>query len=82
MYNLKIYQICHDLIAYFATITSPKKSQLGLIFRTGGSTFQGTQMIPNFYNVIKNDIFTNMTIRLDIKSLKCPYILNKEKKLI
>ena len=37
MYNLKIYQICHDLIAYFATLTSPKKSQLGLIFRTRGS---------------------------------------------
>ena len=37
MYNLKIYQICHDLIAYFATVTSPKKSQLSLIFRTGGS---------------------------------------------
>ena len=37
MYNLKIYQICHDLIAYFATLTPPKKSQLGLIFRTGGS---------------------------------------------
>ena len=37
MYNLKIYQICHDLIVYFATLTSPKKSQLGIIFRTGGS---------------------------------------------
>ena len=40
MYNLKIYQICHDLIAYFATLTSPKKSQLGLIFRTGCSIVQ------------------------------------------
>ena len=37
MYNLKRYQICHDLIAYFATLTSPKKSQLGFIFRTEGS---------------------------------------------
>ena len=36
MYNLKTYQICHDLIAYFATLTS-QKNQLGLIFRTGGS---------------------------------------------
>ena len=36
MYNIKIYQICHNLIIYFATLTS-KKSQLGLIFRTGGS---------------------------------------------
>ena len=37
MDNLKIYQICHDLIDYFATLTSPKKSHLGPIFRTGGS---------------------------------------------
>ena len=37
MDNLKIYKICHDLIDYFATLTSPKKSHLGLIFRTGGS---------------------------------------------
>ena len=37
MNNLKIYQICHDLIDYFATLTSPKKSYLGPIFRTGGS---------------------------------------------
>ena len=37
MYNLKIYQIYHDLIAYFATLTSSKKSQLGILFRTGGS---------------------------------------------
>ena len=37
MYNLKIYQTCHDLIAYFATLTSPEKSQLSLIFRTGGN---------------------------------------------
>ena len=25
MYNLKLYQIYHDLIAYFVTLTSPKK---------------------------------------------------------
>ena len=37
MNNLKIYQICYDLIDYFATLTSPKKSYLGPIFRTGGS---------------------------------------------
>ena len=38
MYNLKTYQIYHDLIAYFATLISlKKKSQLGLIFRIGGS---------------------------------------------
>ena len=36
MYNPKIYQICHDLIVYFATLTSPKKV-LGLILRTGDS---------------------------------------------
>ena len=37
MDNLKIYQICHDLIGYFVTLTSPKKSHLGPIFRTRGS---------------------------------------------
>ena len=36
--NLKRYQICHDLITYFATLISPKQSQLGLIFRTGCSS--------------------------------------------
>ena len=44
MYNLKIYQICHDLIDYFATLTSPKKSQLGLIFRTGGSIWDSLRL--------------------------------------
>ena len=47
MDNLKIYQICHDLIGYFATLTSPKKSYLGPIFRTGDSILQmdkSTQM--------------------------------------
>ena len=37
MNNLKIYQICHDLIDYFVTLISPKKSSLGPIFRTRGS---------------------------------------------
>ena len=37
MTNLKIFQICHNLITYFVTLTSQKKSQLNLIFRTGGS---------------------------------------------
>ena len=37
MDNLNIYQICHHLITYFATLISPEKSQLGPIFRTGGS---------------------------------------------
>ena len=37
MDNLNRYQICHDLITYFATLISPKKSQLGLIFRIEGS---------------------------------------------
>ena len=37
MDNLKIYKICHHLITYFATLISPKTSQLGPIFRTGGS---------------------------------------------
>ena len=33
-------------------------------------------MILKFYRVIKIDIFTNMTIILDMKSPKCPYKLN------
>ena len=37
MDDLKIYQICHHSITYFATLISPKKCQLGPIFRTGGS---------------------------------------------
>ena len=40
MTNQKIYQICHNLITYFVTLTSPKKSHLGLIFRTGGSNIE------------------------------------------
>ena len=56
MYNIKIYQICHDLIVYFATLTSPKKSQLSLIFRTGGSI----KKIKN--NKLKIDILNNLII--------------------
>ena len=37
MDNIKIYQICHDLIDYFATLTPQKKSYLRSIFRTGGN---------------------------------------------
>ena len=40
MDNLKIYQICHHLITYLATLIFPKKSLLGPIFRTGGSIYQ------------------------------------------
>ena len=40
MDNLKIYQICHHLITYFATLISPKKSQLDPIFRTGDSNLE------------------------------------------
>ena len=35
MDNLRRYQICHDLITYFAALIFPKKSQLDLIFRAG-----------------------------------------------
>ena len=42
MDNLKIYQTCHDLIDYFVTLTSPKKSYLGPIFRTEGSIIYKT----------------------------------------
>ena len=37
MTNIKIYQIYHNLITNFVTLTSPEKSQLDPIFRTGGS---------------------------------------------
>ena len=49
MTNLKIYHICHNLITYFVTLTSPKKSHLGLIFRTGGSIFFSNFQNHNFY---------------------------------
>ena len=45
MDNLKKYQICHDLITFFATLISPKKSQLGLIFRTGGSIIDENRVL-------------------------------------
>ena len=67
MDNLKIYQICHGLIAYFATLTSLKKSQLGLIFRTGGSITQEdhfAKLLNEFYydkqNLIKKVTFKNL----------------------
>ena len=47
MDNLKIYQIYYDLIDYFATLTSPKKSYLGPIFRTGGSIFIIQKFLKN-----------------------------------
>ena len=56
MYNLKIYQICNDLIAYFATLTSPEKSQLGLIFRTGGSNIY---LNKNYVTILIDVIFIN-----------------------
>ena len=39
MNNLKIYQICHHLITYFATLISQKKTQLNPILRTRSSTY-------------------------------------------
>ena len=47
MDNLKRYQICHDLITYFATLISPKKCQLGLIFRTEGSIIKSHTKAEN-----------------------------------
>ena len=68
MYNLKIYQIFHDLIAYFATLIS-KKNQLGPIFKTGSSTtkseeqnsFRGdlnqvSTYIFNFFRLLKRNM--------------------------
>ena len=38
MANIKNIKVCHNLIeTYFVTLTSPNKSQLGLIFKTEGS---------------------------------------------
>ena len=45
-----MYKICHDLIDYFATLTSPKKSHLGPIFRTGGSSL----LVKMIFNPKKN----------------------------
>ena len=59
MDNLKIYQICHHLITYFATLISPIKSQLGPVFRTGGSTMLReiyVYLIINNYDVQSNII--------------------------
>ena len=47
MDNLKVYQICHHLITYFATLIS-KKSQLGPIFRTGGSITVASSKKKNY----------------------------------
>ena len=49
MDDLKIYQICHDLIDYFATLISPKESHLGPIFRTGGSIISCQKMSSMIY---------------------------------
>ena len=64
MVNLKIYQICHNLITYFVTLTSPDKSQLGLIFRTGGS-------IRFFYYINSNT--PDLSIHIFITSI-CLYL--------
>ena len=48
MDNLKIYQICPNLIDYFVTLTSPKKSYLGPIFRTGGSIIISYSVLVEF----------------------------------
>ena len=60
MDNLKIYKICHDLIDYFTTLTSPKKSYLDPIFRTGGSiTFLKYKISKLLLSWIQNlDLFS------------------------
>ena len=52
MTNLKIYKICHNLITYFVTLTSSKKSQLGPIFRTGGSINYEKEKIENLLKLM------------------------------
>ena len=58
MTNLKIYQICHNLITYFVTLKSPKKSQLGLIFRTGGSNSLFVELSSKQFHA-SNDAYWN-----------------------
>ena len=69
MDNLKIYQICHDLIDYFATLTSPKKNHLDPIFRTGGSIIFGVS--PNNNNNDNNIHCLDMAVTfIDILNTK------------
>ena len=56
MDNIKIYQIYHYLITYFATLISPIKSQLGPIFRTGGS------IIINIGNIGKETLISDTQV--------------------
>ena len=66
MFSLKIYQICHHLITYFATLTSPKKSQLGPIFRTGASIIFLPQL---YYKRITQPMADNLRASLMQKSI-------------
>ena len=42
MTNLKIYQICHNLITYFVTLTSPKKVNRDLYLGPEGVVVDGS----------------------------------------
>ena len=64
MDNLKIYQICHHLITYFATLIFPKKSYLGLIFRNGDSIIYSTPSVPKYNITLVNLGRLRKTIKL------------------
>ena len=75
MINLKIYQICHHLITYFATLISPKKGQLGPIFRTGGSIiFLGWDCDMIFPNLFSSLSCCSSTLAFSGKFLTSCYI--------
>ena len=56
MTNLKIYQICHNLITCFVTLTSPRKSQLDLIFKTEGSIIFCIQNYIKLFSLIYRNL--------------------------
>ena len=64
MDNLKIYQICHDLIDYFVTLTSPKKSHLYPIFRIGGSISQPKHDFKSLFELNFSQL-NNMTSKVE-----------------
>ena len=59
MINIKIYQIRHNVITYFVTLTSPKKSQRRLIIRTGGRNIEPKKI----WSLLSNQSITIEHIR-------------------
>ena len=78
MDNLKIYQICYDLIDYFATLTSPKKSHLGPIFRTRGSIL----LIGRHYTRTKKKSIASQLMNISLTKDSRHYIRKKIRRVI